>query len=80
MSNNMLNLLNGFSTMKFVAESLNSVNEDPMRGVIGVSAYLNGVDQLVSALRSIRDSLGTQGISFDFNENMIITMLDANKQ
>ena len=75
-----LDLINGFSTMKFVAESLRDSEKDPLKGIIGTNTYLQGVGQIIESLRSLRDDLGQSGISFEPDQGMLVTLLNIQTQ
>lgn len=71
-----IDLINGFSTMKFVGESLRDSEKDPLKGIIGTNTYLEGTAQIVNALKDMRDTLATKGVTFDPSAAMLSTLLN----
>lgn len=71
----MVDLINGFSTMKFNAESLRASKVDPLRGMLGVQDYQNGIKMIVNAILAMRATLESRNVSFVFDGNFINVML-----
>ncbi|MBU6426669.1 hypothetical protein KGQ27_00280 [Patescibacteria group bacterium] len=68
-------LINAFATLEFAAEQLRSLAADPVKGLAGVSAHPKGIQDLVDALKGMTDSLKVHGVSFDFNQDIMNTLI-----
>ncbi|MEI6304956.1 MAG: hypothetical protein WCP09_02995 [Candidatus Taylorbacteria bacterium] len=75
LSMDMINLINGFSTMKFNAESLQLVHTDPLRGLLGINNYQDGVQQIIDAILSMRANMEARGGKLIFDGTFINVML-----
>lgn len=75
LSMDMINLINGFSTMKFNAESLQVLHSDPLRGLLGINNYQDGVQQIIDAILSMRKNMEARGGKLIFDGTFINVML-----
>lgn len=66
-----LAVVNAVSTLEFAAENLRSADTDTIRGLAGVTAHANGVNQMIDALTQLHDALTAEGVSFDFNQDVL---------
>ena len=73
----MINLINGFSTMKFNAESLQVVHTDPLRGLLGINNYQDGIQQIIDAITSMRKNMEARGGKLIFDGTFINVMLSS---
>lgn len=72
-----LDLINGFSTMKFVAESFKESKKDPLRGLIGTNTYIQGVQTIVNAINGIKTDLENRNIQFIVNTQLLSALFNA---
>ena len=77
LSMDMINLINGFSTMKFNAESLQVVHTDPLRGLLGINNYQDGIQQIIDAITSMRKNMEARGGKLIFDGTFINVMLSS---
>ncbi|MEI7462980.1 MAG: hypothetical protein WCK03_01125 [Candidatus Taylorbacteria bacterium] len=75
LSMDMLKLINGFSVMKFNAESLQMIHSDPLRGLLGINNYQDGIRQIMDAIISLRANIESRGGKLIFDGNFINVML-----
>lgn len=75
-SKNMLGLINGFSAMKFVAESLRAAKTDPLAAMVGANNYLDGIKQIIDSLQKIRTYIESRGGTFTFDGSFVDIMLN----
>ncbi len=74
-SKDMLELINGFSAMKFVAESLRAAKTDPLAAMVGANNYLDGIKQIIESLQNMRKYIESRGGTFTFDGTFVDVML-----
>lgn len=66
-SEQMVDLMNAFNTLKYSAQYLRAFNTDPLKGAVGIRAFTNGTEQLLAALESADTILTAKGLMFEVN-------------
>jgi hypothetical protein len=70
-----LDLINSFSAFEYAAENMVASDADSVNGLSGVSIHSQGAQAMITALTNIHDSLRSQGITFNFRQEVLNTLL-----
>jgi hypothetical protein len=68
LSQSHLDLLNGFSMIEHMTESLRNVSKDPMQAIVALDAHAKSEQLAVSALQGIQSYIKSHGLTFANNE------------
>ncbi len=69
----MAELLNAFNTLKYSAQTLKTIQSDPLRSMLGIKSFSQGSDALLTSIDDIDALLGERGIVFAINPLVLNT-------